>query len=75
MADIKDNVKTVSYGELTFGIRITLSIIFFDLSLCASSFCMNSGPIRARPKVKCEFTGTSSDVCYTFIGDEAAPLS
>jgi hypothetical protein len=26
MADIKDNVKTVSYGELIFGIRITLSV-------------------------------------------------
>lgn len=34
---------------------------------------MSSGPIHARPKVKCEFVDPSSDVYDTFIVDEAAP--
>ena len=67
-----NNVKTVSYGELICRIRITFGIIFFDFSLCASGFCLNSGPIHARTKVIGEFVVASADVRDTFTGDEAA---
>jgi hypothetical protein len=73
VAGIINNVlKTVSYGELICPIRITFAIICFDFALYASGFCLNSGPIHARPNVKGEFAVTPADVRDTLTGDETA---